>query len=88
MRTPRASRTSADPHRDDAALLPCLATTTPAHSGIPLERPARYRPLDFTFLANIVEDPNCIYVRTDSPIRTLDDLVRAAKAGDSTSSSP
>src|SRR5699024_5409046 len=28
------------------------ATTMPAHSGIPLERPARYRPLDFTFLAN------------------------------------
>jgi tripartite-type tricarboxylate transporter receptor subunit TctC len=56
------------------------ATTTPAHSGIPLERPARYRALDFTFLANIVEDPNCIYVRADSPIRTLADLVAQARA--------
>jgi tripartite-type tricarboxylate transporter receptor subunit TctC len=56
------------------------ATTMPAHSGIPLERPARYRPLDFTFLANIVEDPNCIYVRTDSPLRNLADLVAQSKA--------
>src|SRR4051812_31757080 len=56
------------------------ATTTPAHSGIALERPARYRPLDFTFLANIVEDPNCFYVRTESPIRSLEDLVAQAKA--------
>jgi len=56
------------------------ATTTPAHSGIPLERPARYRPLDFTFLANIVEDPNCIYVRAESPVRSLADLVAVAKA--------
>jgi len=56
------------------------ATTTPAHSGIPLERAVRYRALDFTFLANIVEDPNCIYVRTESPYRTLADLIAAAKA--------
>jgi tripartite-type tricarboxylate transporter receptor subunit TctC len=56
------------------------ATTMPAHSGIPLERPARYRALDFTFLANIVEDPNCIYVRTDSPIRSLADFVAQARA--------
>ena len=55
------------------------ATTTPAHSGIPLERTARYRALDFTFLANIVEDPNCLYVRTESPYQTLADLVAAAK---------
>jgi tripartite-type tricarboxylate transporter receptor subunit TctC len=56
------------------------ATSTPAHSAIPIERPARYRALDFTFLANIVEDPNCIYVRTESPIRSLADLVAQAKA--------
>lgn len=56
------------------------ATTMPAHSGIPLERPARYRALDFTFLANIVEDPNCIYVRADSPLRSLADLIAQAKA--------
>ena len=39
------------------------------------ERPARYRPLDFTFLANVVDDPNVIFVRPESPIRSLQDLV-------------
>jgi tripartite-type tricarboxylate transporter receptor subunit TctC len=56
------------------------ATTIPAHNAIPLERPARYRPMDFTFLANIVEDANCFYVRADSPIRTVQDLVEQARA--------
>lgn len=56
------------------------ATTIPAHNAIPLERPARYRPLDFTFLANIVEDANCFYVRAESPIRSVNDLVKSAKA--------
>jgi tripartite-type tricarboxylate transporter receptor subunit TctC len=36
--------------------------------------------MDFTFLANIVEDANCFYVRADSPIRTVADLVEQAKA--------
>jgi tripartite-type tricarboxylate transporter receptor subunit TctC len=56
------------------------ATTIPAHNAIPLERPARYRPMDFTFLANIVEDANCFYVRADSPIGTVQELVDEAKA--------
>src|SRR5690349_9621235 len=56
------------------------ATTIPAHGAIPIERPARYRPLDFTFLANIVEDPNCLYVRTESPLRSLADVIAQAKA--------
>ncbi|MDO9708722.1 tripartite tricarboxylate transporter substrate binding protein [Paracraurococcus lichenis] len=56
------------------------ATSTPAHSAIPIERSARYRALDFTFLANIVEDPNCLYVRAESPIGSLADLVAQAKA--------
>ena len=57
------------------------ATTIPAHSGIPIERAARYRPLDFTFIANIVEDPNAFFVRTESPIRDLAGLIAAAKRG-------
>ncbi len=57
------------------------ATTIPAHSGIPIERPTRYRPLDFTFIANIVDDPNAIFVRTESPIRDLAGLIAAAKKG-------
>jgi tripartite-type tricarboxylate transporter receptor subunit TctC len=56
------------------------ALTVPAISTFPLERQVRYRPLDFSFLANVVDDPGTVYVATDSPIRTLQDLVRAAKA--------
>lgn len=56
------------------------ATTIPAQNAIPLERPARYRAMDFVFLANIVEDANCFYVRAESPIRTVQDLVERAKA--------
>ena len=56
------------------------ATTIPAHAAIPLERAARYRALDFTFLANIVEDPNCLYVRAESPLRSLEELIAAARA--------
>lgn len=56
------------------------ATTIPAHNAIPLERQVRYRAMDFTFLCNIVEDANCFYVRADSPIRSVQDLVAAARA--------
>ncbi|HEY4250541.1 MAG TPA: tripartite tricarboxylate transporter substrate binding protein [Roseomonas sp.] len=56
------------------------AITLPALNTFPLERPVRYRPLDFSFIANVVDDPNTIYVATNSPIRTLADLVAAAKA--------
>lgn len=56
------------------------ATSIPAQNAIPLERPARYRAMDFTFLANIVEDANCFLLRSDSPIRSVADLVEQAKA--------
>ena len=56
------------------------ATTIPAHCAVPLERPVRFRPLEFTFLANIVDDPNCLYVRTENPIHSLADFIAAAKA--------
>ena len=56
------------------------ATTIPAHNAIPLERQVRYRAMDFTFICNIVEDANCFYVRADSPLKALQDLVAAAKA--------
>lgn len=57
-----------------------LATTIPAQNAIPLERPARFRALDFTFLANIVEDANAFYVRADSPWRSVAELIAAARA--------
>lgn len=56
------------------------ATTIPAHNAIPMERQVRYRAMDFTFLCNIVEDPNCFYVRADSPFRTAADVAAAARA--------
>ena len=56
------------------------ATTLPAMNAIPLERQARFRAMDFTFLANIVEDANAFYIRADSPIRTLGDLIAAGRA--------
>ena len=57
-----------------------LATTLPAQNAIPLERPARFQPLGFTFLANIVEDANAFYVRADSPIRSLAEMIAAGRA--------
>ena len=57
-----------------------LATTLPAQNAIPLERPARFQALGFTFLANIVEDANAFYVRADSPVRNLADLIAAGRA--------
>ena len=56
------------------------ATSIPAQMSIPIERPARYRALDFTFIANIVDDANAFYVPGDSPIRSLADLIATAKA--------
>ena len=56
------------------------ALTVPAISTFPLERQVRYRPLDFSFLGNVVDDPGTIYVAANSPIKTLADLVQAAKA--------
>ena len=56
------------------------STTFPAHNAFPIERLVRYRPLDFTFICNVVEDANCFYVRAESPFRSLPDLVAAAKA--------
>ncbi|MBX6744997.1 MAG: tripartite tricarboxylate transporter substrate binding protein, partial [Acetobacteraceae bacterium] len=56
------------------------AVTAPVLQAIPIERPTRYRALDFTFLANVVDDPNCFFVRADSPIRNLGELAAAARA--------
>jgi tripartite-type tricarboxylate transporter receptor subunit TctC len=56
------------------------ATSVPALVSYPIERAVRYRPLDFTFIANVVDDPGGLFVRADSPLRTLADLVAAARA--------
>jgi tripartite-type tricarboxylate transporter receptor subunit TctC len=56
------------------------ALAVPAISTFPLERQVRYRPLEFSFLANVVDDPGTIYVAAASPLRSLQDLVQAARA--------
>ncbi|NMJ44207.1 tripartite tricarboxylate transporter substrate binding protein [Roseomonas sp. JC162] len=56
------------------------ATSVPALVTYPIERQVRYRPLDFTFIANVVDDPGGLFVAANSPLRSLADLAAAAKA--------
>jgi tripartite-type tricarboxylate transporter receptor subunit TctC len=56
------------------------ATSVPAMLTYPMERTVRYRPMEFTFIANVVDDPGGLFVGASSPLRTLADLVAAAKA--------
>lgn len=56
------------------------ATTMPGLVSHPIERPVRYTLGDLTFLANVVDDPCGLFVRPDSPFRTLADVVAAARA--------
>jgi tripartite-type tricarboxylate transporter receptor subunit TctC len=60
------------------------ATSMPSQMAIPVERPARFRAMEFTFLANVVEDPNAFYVAADSPFRSVADLVARARAAPGT----
>jgi tripartite-type tricarboxylate transporter receptor subunit TctC len=46
----------------------------------PIERQTRYRLEDFAPIANVVDDPSAFFVRSDSPHRTVSDLVEFAKA--------
>lgn len=43
-----------------------------------LERPMRWRTEEYTYLANVVDDPGGLWVRADSPLRTATDLREAA----------
>ncbi|WP_426955681.1 Bug family tripartite tricarboxylate transporter substrate binding protein [Muricoccus radiodurans] len=43
-----------------------------------LERPVRWRTGDFTYIANVVDDPGALWVRADSPLRSASDLRAAA----------
>jgi tripartite-type tricarboxylate transporter receptor subunit TctC len=53
---------------------------TPHIVTLPIERRTRFQLSDFTLIANIVDDPGGIWVLADSPIRTLADLLAAARA--------
>ena len=56
------------------------AVSVPALVTYPIERQTRYQALRFTFIANVVDDPGGLFVRADSPLRTLADLTAAARA--------
>ncbi len=59
-------------------------TNTPNIITVPIERQARFRFEDFSFIANIVDDPGGFWVLTDSPIKSLQDLIAAARAAPGT----
>lgn len=46
-----------------------------------LERQVRWKTEDFTYIANVVDDPGGFWVRADSPFRTMADLRDAAAKG-------
>ncbi|MGG5819927.1 Bug family tripartite tricarboxylate transporter substrate binding protein [Falsiroseomonas sp. HW251] len=56
------------------------AAQAPNSIVLPIERQVRYRVQDFTFLGNVIDDPCGLWVRADSPIRDVTDLVAAARA--------
>ncbi|WP_431285378.1 tripartite tricarboxylate transporter substrate binding protein [Humitalea sp. 24SJ18S-53] len=56
------------------------ATTMPGLVSHPIERPVRYRVADLTYLANVVDDPCALFVRPESPLRSLGDLVVDGRA--------
>lgn len=53
---------------------------TPGIISIPIERPGRYSLDSFEFIANIVDDPGTISVHGDSTIKSIPDLVAAARS--------
>ncbi len=55
------------------------AVTNTAMHAVAIERRPRYRPEDFTYIANVVDDPGGFWVRADSPMRSLADLRDAAR---------
>ncbi len=55
------------------------ACATPTVLSQPIERPVRWQPAELTYLAQIVEDPCGLFVRTDSPLKGLPDLLAAAR---------
>lgn len=54
--------------------------TSPTLVTIPIERATRYRAGEFSFIANVVDDPGGIWVRPDSSYRSLADLLAAARS--------
>lgn len=55
------------------------AVTNTAMNTIAIERTPRYRADQFSWIANVVDDPGGFWVKPDSPWRTLSDLQAAAR---------
>ncbi|WP_203072749.1 tripartite tricarboxylate transporter substrate binding protein [Falsiroseomonas ponticola] len=53
---------------------------TPHIVTLPIERRTRFQLSDFTLIGNIVDDPGGLWVLADSPYRTLEELLAAARA--------
>ncbi|HPU62443.1 MAG TPA: tripartite tricarboxylate transporter substrate binding protein [Bacillota bacterium] len=54
-------------------------TNTPESVLLPVVRETQFELEDFAMIANIIDDPGVIAVRSDSPFQTLDDLIAYAK---------
>ena len=54
-------------------------TNTPNIITVPIERVARFKFTDFSFIANIVDDPGGFWVLASSPVQSLADLIAEAK---------
>lgn len=52
---------------------------TPNVLSVPIERQSRYTLDSFDLIANLVDDPGTISVRSDSPIRNVAELIAASK---------
>jgi tripartite-type tricarboxylate transporter receptor subunit TctC len=55
-------------------------TNMPGLLTIPIERRAQFKLEDFAGIGNVVTDPNAITVHEDSPYRSLQDILAAARA--------
>ncbi len=55
------------------------ACATPTVLSQPLERPVRWKAAELTWLAQVVEDPCGLFVRTDSPLRDLPGMLAEAR---------
>lgn len=56
------------------------AVGMPGFVSIPIERSVRYRPENMTLLANVVDDPCALFVRSENAWRSLADMIAAARA--------
>jgi tripartite-type tricarboxylate transporter receptor subunit TctC len=56
------------------------ASSVPALVTYPIERTTRYQAAALTYLANVVDDPGGLFVAANSPLKSLQDLLAAARA--------